>query len=76
VKLQKKQKRSLPGVQGDDFKPYLRALRKAKYNGDVFIEGNTNNPGNDMPLAFKYLTRQLEEVYANKTETKKITRLQ
>ena len=62
--IAEKQKRSLPGVQGDDFKPYLRALRKAKYNGDVFIEGNTNNPGNDMPLAFKYLTRQLEEVYA------------
>jgi len=62
--IAEKQKRSLPGVQADDFKPYLRALRKAKYNGDVFIEGNTNNPGNDMPLAFKYLTRQLEEVYA------------
>ena len=62
--IAEKQIRSLPGVQGDDFKPYLRALRKANYNGDVFIEGNTNNPDHDMPLAFKYLTRQLEEVYA------------
>ncbi len=58
--------RSLPGVKGDDFKPWLRALRKAKYKGYIFIEGNTNNPGNDMPLSFKYLTRQLEEVYAEK----------
>ncbi len=64
--IAEKQKRSLPGVQGDDFKPYLRALRKAKYKGYIFIEGNTGNPGNDIPLSFKYLTRQLEEVYAEK----------
>lgn len=62
--IAEKETRSLPGVQGDDFKPYLRALRKAKYKGHIFIEGNTNNPGHDIPLSFKYLTRQLEEVYA------------
>ena len=62
--IAEKQKRSLPGVQGDDFKPWLRALRKAKYKGHIFIEGNTSDPGNDIPLSFKYLTRQLEEVYA------------
>jgi sugar phosphate isomerase/epimerase len=62
--IAEKQRRSLPGVEGDDFKPYLRALRKAKYKGFIFIEGNTNNPNNDIPLSFKYLTRQLEEVYA------------
>jgi sugar phosphate isomerase/epimerase len=62
--IAEKQKRSLPGVLGDDFKPWLRALRKAKYKGYIFIEGNTNNPENDMPLSFNYLTRQLEEVYA------------
>ena len=38
----------------------------AKYKGYIFIEGNTNNPRNDMPLSFEYLTRQLEEVYAEK----------
>jgi sugar phosphate isomerase/epimerase len=62
--IAEKQKRSLPGVQGDDFKPYLRALRKANYKGHIFIEGNTTNPGNDIPLSFKYLTQQLKEVYA------------
>lgn len=62
--IAEKEKRSLPGVQGDDFKPWLRALRNAKYKGHIFIEGNTNNPGKDMPLSFKYLTRQLEEVYS------------
>jgi sugar phosphate isomerase/epimerase len=62
--IAEKESRSLPGVKGDDFKPWLRALRKAKYKGYIFIEGNTSNPGNDMPLSFKYLSRQLEEVYA------------
>ncbi|MBC7915552.1 MAG: sugar phosphate isomerase/epimerase [Pyrinomonadaceae bacterium] len=64
--IAEKEKRSLPGVQGDDFKPYLRALKKVKYKGHIFIEGNTSNPKNDIPLSFKYLTRQLEEVYAEK----------
>lgn len=62
--IAEKQNRSLPGVQGDDFKPWIRALRKAKYKGPVFIEGKTNNPRNDIPLSFKYLTRQVKEVYA------------
>lgn len=62
--IAEKLKRSLPGVMGDDFKPYLRALRNANYKGYIFIEGNTSNPGNDLPLSFNYLTKQLEEVYA------------
>ena len=61
--IAEKEKRSLPGVQGDDFKPYLRALRKAKYKGFIFIEGNISKPATDIPLSFKYLSRQLEEVY-------------
>lgn len=62
--IAEKESRSFPGVKGDDFKPWLRALRKAKYRGYIFIEGNTSHPKTDMPLSFKYLTRQLEEVYA------------
>lgn len=62
--IAEKEKRSLPGVQGDDFKPYLRALRKANYKGHIFIEGNTSDPRHDIPLSFTYLTKQLKEVYA------------
>ena len=62
--IAEKQTRSFPGVMGDDFKPYLRALRKANYTGKIFIEGNTSDPVNDLSLSFKYLTRQLKEVYA------------
>jgi sugar phosphate isomerase/epimerase len=64
--IAEKQSRSFPGVMGDDFKPYFRALRKANYTGNIFIEGSTNNPVNDIPQSFKYLTRQLDEVYAEK----------
>jgi sugar phosphate isomerase/epimerase len=62
--IAEKQKRSFPGVMGDDFKPYLRALRQANYKGYIFIEGGSSNPESDMPVSFKYLTKQLEEVYA------------
>jgi sugar phosphate isomerase/epimerase len=62
--IAEKQTRSLPGVKGDDFKPYLRALRKANYKGYIFIEGNTTDPNHDLPLSFKYLSRQLKEVYS------------
>ncbi|HJS55886.1 MAG TPA: TIM barrel protein [Chitinophagaceae bacterium] len=62
--IAEKQTRSYPGVMGDDFKPYLRALKKANYTGKIFIEGGTSDPVNDLPLSFKYLTRQLKEVYA------------
>jgi sugar phosphate isomerase/epimerase len=64
VEIAEKQTRSMPGVMGDDFKPYLRALRKANYKGYIFIEANTTNPNNDIPLTFNYLSRQLEDVYA------------
>jgi len=62
--IAEKEKRSYPGVLGDDFKPYLRALRKANYKGYLFIEGSSSNPTNDMPQSFKYLGKQLAEVYA------------
>ena len=62
--IAEKQSRSLPGVVGDDFKPWLRALRKANYKGHIFIEGNSNDLRKDMPLSFKWLTLQLHEVYA------------
>lgn len=61
-----KQKRTFPGVNGDDFKPYLRALKAVSYKGFIFIEGSTTNIKVDMPLSFKYLTSQVEEVYAER----------
>ncbi|WP_316831553.1 sugar phosphate isomerase/epimerase family protein [Pedobacter aquatilis] len=64
--LAEKEKRSLPGVMNDDFKPYFRALRKVNYKGFIFIEGTITNAAVEIPNAFKYLTNQLAEVYAEK----------
>ncbi len=59
-----KQTRSLPGVAGDDFRPYLAALKKINYHGFIFIEGNTKQPSVDVPSSFKYISGQISEVYA------------
>lgn len=64
--IAEKEKRSLPGVAGDDFRPYLKALKKINYKGHIFIEASTNNAAVEMPQAFKYLTKQIEEVYSVK----------
>jgi len=64
--IAEKEKRTLPGVAGDDFKPYLRALKKINYKGFIFIEGSTTNPSVDIPIAFKSLTKQVAEVYSEK----------
>ena len=50
--IAEKESRSFPGVKGDDFKPWLRALRKAKYKGYIFIEGNTGNPAARYAIVF------------------------
>jgi len=58
------EKRTLPGVMGDDFKPYLYALKKINYKGFIFIEASTKNPEVEIPMAFSSLSKQLAEVYA------------
>jgi sugar phosphate isomerase/epimerase len=56
--------RSLPGMKGDDLKPYLRALKKANYKGPIFMEPSAPYTAADAAMSFKYLTKQLAEVYA------------
>jgi sugar phosphate isomerase/epimerase len=59
-----KDERTLPGVKGDDFKPYFSALRKINYKGPIIIEGRTKDLKKDAPAAFSFLTQQLKECYA------------
>ncbi|WP_231459726.1 sugar phosphate isomerase/epimerase [Pedobacter sp. Leaf132] len=61
--LAEKEKRSLPGVMKDDFKPYFSALKRISYSGYLFIEGKIEHPEVEILFAFKYLTQQLTEVY-------------
>jgi sugar phosphate isomerase/epimerase len=62
--IAEKEKRTLPGIAKDDFKPYLRALRKINYDGPLMIEGNSANLKQDAPAAFQYLKTQIAEVYS------------
>jgi hypothetical protein len=39
--IAEKEKRTAPGVQGDDFRPYLRALQEINYTGALAIEGGS-----------------------------------
>jgi sugar phosphate isomerase/epimerase len=64
--IAEKEKRSLPGVMRDDFRPYLRALKAINYKGFIFLEGNITNAAVEIPLSFKYLSNQIAEVYSEK----------
>lgn len=63
VEVAEKAERTLPGVKGEDFKPYFSALESIGYKGPVFIEGSVKNPATEIPFAAEYLTKQLKEVY-------------
>lgn len=63
VEIAEKDKRTMPGVMGDDFRPYFRALKSIKYKGPIVIEANINNASQEIPAAHQYLTKQLREVY-------------
>jgi sugar phosphate isomerase/epimerase len=61
--LAEKQNRSLPGVNKDDFRPYLQALKKISYKGPIMIEASSTNLQKEVPGAFTYLKGQLSEVW-------------
>lgn len=61
--IAEKEGRTLPGVQGEDFRPYLKALKDIRYKGPIIIEGRVNNLQTDVPKAYAYLTAQLKEAF-------------
>lgn len=63
--IAEKEGRTLPGVAGDDFKPYLQALKDIRFKGPIIIEGKVNALQTDAPKAFSALIKQLREVYVN-----------
>lgn len=64
VGIAEKEKRSLPGVMGEDFRPYFQALKAIGYKGPIVIEAYINKSDQEIPLAHQYLTKQLQEVYS------------
>lgn len=66
--IAEKEQRTLPGVKGDDFIPYLQALRDSKFKGPIVIEGASKNLREDVPMAYAYLSEQLKIVYGKGAE--------
>jgi sugar phosphate isomerase/epimerase len=54
--------RTPPGVHGQDFTPYLEALRRIGYAGGISFEGRFTNLAAELPAAVKTLEAQIAEV--------------
>lgn len=52
--------RTVPGVSGDDFRPYFKVLRETNYQGAVSIEGKWND--SQIGPAFQEIARQAADV--------------
>src|SRR5690606_19062725 len=59
IDIAEKEKRTAPGVAGDDFRPYLRALRDISYPGKIALESSYTNFEAELPIALKELKHQL-----------------
>ena len=57
--IAEKEKRTAPGVMGDDFRPFFAALKAAGYQGRISIEGRWKNE--DLPKAYKVIREQTRE---------------
>ncbi len=62
--LAEKENRTAPGVKGDDFRPYFKALKKINYTGAIIIESTWDNLSSQGGPALTYLEKQIGEVYS------------
>ncbi len=60
VEIAEKEKRTLPGVAGDDFRPWFAVLAQGGYRGHINIEGN--GTPDQLANAFTTLRQQAAEV--------------
>jgi sugar phosphate isomerase/epimerase len=58
-----KEGRTPPGVKGDDFTPYLFALKNIGYTGKIVIECRWDNLSEQGSNAYKTLRRQIDLAY-------------
>lgn len=63
VEIAEKEKRTPPGTTGEDFRPYLRALRAVGYHRNIVIEGQWENFPATAGHALSYLQQQVDEAY-------------
>lgn len=64
--LAEKDNRTPPGVNGDDFRDYLRVLKKINYKGVIVLECRWDNLAKQAASARLSLQKQLNEVWSGK----------
>lgn len=62
VHLAEKRERTAPGVDGDDFTPYLQALKDAGFTGRISLECGWSDVPAQLPKALATLRQQLAAV--------------
>ncbi|QDK77792.1 sugar phosphate isomerase/epimerase [Spirosoma sp. KCTC 42546] len=60
--IAEKQKRTAPGVMGDDFRPYFRALKKIKYTGGLSLECVWTDFDSEITRGIDVVKKQLNDV--------------
>jgi sugar phosphate isomerase/epimerase len=62
VHVAEKEKRTAPGMEGDDLRPYLKALKEIGYDGMISIEASFgDDAAAQAPLSLAELRKQYEE---------------
>ncbi len=61
--IAEKENRAPPGVKGDDFRPYLRELKKVGYSGKIVLECRWGVLADQLVMARTNLQRQIDDVY-------------
>jgi len=62
VHIAEKEGRTAPGVSGEDFTPYLNALKSVGYEGRISIECNWNNLNIQAGSALQTLKSQIDKI--------------
>lgn len=63
VHIAEKQDRGYPGKQGVNFRPFIRALKKVGYIGNMMIECNWKDFDQEFPKSVAFVRQQIDEIY-------------
>ncbi|MCU0778536.1 MAG: sugar phosphate isomerase/epimerase, partial [Akkermansiaceae bacterium] len=59
MEIAEKEKRTYPGIKGDDFRPFFRVLKQGGYRGAISIEGKGDD--SQVAAAFREIAKQAAE---------------